>query len=61
MASLCSVYTEESLIKFSQKLAFFFKFDKIQPLILFLLDFSLSANLVWNLGMVAYFVYSMLR
>ena len=37
---LCHVYTEQSINYFGQKLTFFFKFDKFQPLKLFFRNFN---------------------
>ena len=37
---LCSLYTEQSINYFVQKLTFFFKFNKFQPQKLFFRDFS---------------------
>ena len=46
MVRLCSLYTEQSINYFGQKLTSFFKFYKFQPLKFFFWDFSLSANSV---------------
>ena len=49
---LCSLYTEQFITYFDLQ-TFFFKFNTFQPLKLIFRDFSLSAYLVYNLGMFA--------